>query len=146
MPAAYGFGRQGEPQRREAKPGECETKRMEEVVIWHNKSCSKSRAAHTELIDTDLPTTVRDYREDPPTPEELTEVLAKAGLEPWEACRTKEADYRDLGMADWGREPADRDRWLAAMSEHPRIIERPIVIRGDRAVIARQPGWQSILD
>ncbi|MFD0559715.1 arsenate reductase [Stackebrandtia endophytica] len=119
---------------------------MEEVVIWHNTSCSKSRAAHTELMEIDLPTTVRDYREDPPTPEELAEVLAKAGLEPWQACRTKEAEYRFLGMADWGREAADRDRWLAAMSKHPRIIERPIVIRGERAVIARQPGWQSILD
>ncbi|GAA4892597.1 arsenate reductase [Stackebrandtia albiflava] len=119
---------------------------MEPVTIWHNPACSKSRAAHTLLTSGDLPVTVRDYRADPPTPAELADVLDRAGLEPWELCRTGEAEYRDLGMADWPRDAENRDRWLAAMSAHPRLIERPVVIRGDRAVVARRDGWQTILD
>ncbi len=118
---------------------------MEPATIWHNPSCSKSRNAHTELNDRGVEFTVRKYRDDPPSTEELTAVLAKAGLEPWEACRTGEAEYRDLGMAQWPRHESERHRWIGAMAAHPRLIQRPIVIRGDRAVIARTPGWQTIL-
>lgn len=118
---------------------------MEPIVIWHNPSCSKSRSAHAELDRLGVEPTVRRYRDDPPTVEELSQVLAKAGLEPWEACRSGEAEYRELGMAQWPRQAADRDRWIEAMAAHPRLIQRPIVIRGDRAVIAREPGWQDIL-
>lgn len=124
---------------------------MEPVTIWHNPSCSKSRGALTELAELgeraelDAELVVRKYRDDPPAPAELADVLAKAGLEPWEACRTGEAEYRDLAMESWPRQASERDRWIEAMSANPRLIERPIVIRGDHAVIARKPGWQSIL-
>lgn len=108
---------------------------MTEVTVWHNPRCSKSRGACALLEERDLAVEVRRYLDEPPTRGELEEVLARLGLDdPREMMRTGEARYRELGLAD-----ADRDTLLDAMAAEPRLIERPIVIVGERAVIGRPP-------
>ncbi|WP_067856310.1 arsenate reductase family protein [Nocardia shimofusensis] len=106
--------------------------------IWHNPRCSKSRAAlaHLEAISTGF--TVRRYLDEPPTAEELRAVLDRLGLEPWEITRTGERLAKDLGLAQWGRTPDDRERWIEALVARPELIQRPIVLTGDgRAIVAR---------
>ncbi|WP_278266064.1 arsenate reductase family protein [Nocardia sp. AG03] len=106
--------------------------------IWHNPRCSKSRNAAAHLDATGVDYTVRRYLDDPPTVEELRAVLARLGAEPWEITRTGEDVAKELGLSGWGRTEADRERWLAALAEHPKLIQRPIVLTADGgAVVAR---------
>lgn len=75
------------------------------------------------------------YLEQAPTREQLEDVMSKLGTdEPRDMIRTKEPEYDELGLAR-----ASRDELLDAMVAHPILIQRPIVIKGDRAVIARPP-------
>ncbi len=107
----------------------------ETVIIWHNPRCSKSRGALKILTERNMPHEVRLYLEDPPSVAEIKEVMAKLGItDPREMMRKKEKEYRELGLQD-----ADSERLIQAMAEHPRLIERPILIRGQHAIIARPP-------
>jgi len=84
--------------------------------------------------------TVRRYLEDPPTAAELEDVLKRLGLEPWDIARTAEPVAKELGVKTWGRAPEDRARWIAALAEHPKLIQRPIITADDgTAVVARDP-------
>lgn len=108
---------------------------MTDVTIWFNPRCSKCRGADQLLRERGIDPDVVRYLDDPPSRDELERVLTLLGTEdPREMVRTKEAVYSELGLAD-----ADRDRLLDAMVEHPILIERPVVIRRDHAVIARPP-------
>lgn len=109
------------------------------MEIWHNPRCSKSRATLDLLEDAGVTPDVRRYLDDPPDAEELRRVLGLLGMRPWELVRSGEDAYRELGMVDWDRSGADTERWIAAMVEHPRLIERPVVVDGDRAVLGRPP-------
>jgi len=71
---------------------------------------------------------------DPPSAAELDAVLRMLGMEPRDLMRSKEKEYRELGLKD---ESLSRDRLIAAMVEYPRLIERPVAISGDRAVVGR---------
>ena len=103
---------------------------MDDIELWHNPRCSKSRAAHDLLGDR---ATTRRYLEDPPTRAELEAVLVKLGTDdPRLIVRTGEPAYAGL-------EAADRDELIDAMVAHPELVERPIAIRGDRAVLGRPP-------
>ena len=103
--------------------------------MWFNASCSKCRGAKEILDDEGVACDIVRYLEDTPSRAELERVLGLLGSDdPRTMMRTGEDVYRDLGLAN-----ADRDRLLDAMVENPILIERPIVIRGDRAVIARPP-------
>jgi len=103
---------------------------VDDIELWHNPRCSKSRAAHDLLGDR---ATTRRYLEDPPTRAELEAVLVKLGTDdPRLIVRTGEPAYAGL-------EAADRDELIAAMVAHPELVERPIAIRGDRAVLGRPP-------
>ncbi|MFC1413028.1 arsenate reductase family protein [Streptacidiphilus sp. N1-12] len=120
------------------------------MELWINPRCGKSRAAVNALREAGASYTVRRYLEQPPSPEELLAVLARLGLEPWEITRTDEPVAGELGLRDpqaWPRDAASRDRWIAALAEHPILIQRPIVSTDDgRAVIARTPeALQAIL-
>ncbi|HZG05639.1 MAG TPA: ArsC/Spx/MgsR family protein [Streptomyces sp.] len=108
------------------------------MEIWINPACSKCRSA-VKLLDAEgAEYTVRRYLEDPPGEEELREVLERLGLEPWDITRTQEAEAKELGMKEWPREPGARDRWIAALARHPRLIQRPIITADDgTAVVAR---------
>ncbi|MGK8512782.1 arsenate reductase family protein [Nocardia asiatica] len=109
-----------------------------QAEIWHNPRCSKSRNATAFLDEAGIGYTVRKYLDQPPTAAELREVLRRLGAEPWDITRTGEQIAADLGMASWGRTAADRDRWIEALVEHPRLIQRPIVLTADgAAVVAR---------
>jgi len=103
------------------------------TIIWHNPRCSKSRAGLNYLEEKGIEHEVVRYLDTPPSAQEIQDVLGKLGMAPRELMRTKEAIYRELGLKD----VTDDAALIAAMAEHPKLIERPVVIRGDRAVVAR---------
>ncbi len=109
--------------------------RVGHVEIWVHPSCSKCAVALDELAEADVPVEQRRYLDEPPTVEELRDVLARLGLQPWDITRTGEPRAVALGMADWPREP---DRWVEALAQHPELIQRPILLLDDgTAVVGR---------
>lgn len=109
------------------------------MEIWHNPRCSKSRATLGLIEEAGVDADVRRYLDDPPTAEELRRVLGLLDMQPWDLVRSGEDAYREQDMGDWPRGEDDVDRWIDAMVEHPRIIQRPVVIDGDQAVVGRPP-------
>jgi arsenate reductase (glutaredoxin) len=105
------------------------------VEIWLNPACSKCRIAITQLDEAGVSYTVRRYLDDPPTAEELEEVLGRLGLEPWDITRTKEPLARELGTAAWPKDAAARPKWIAALAEHPALIQRPIITADDGTTV-----------
>jgi arsenate reductase len=104
-----------------------------ETTVFFNPRCSKCRTAQAILTERGVEADYVRYLEQAPTRAELERVMRLLGIDdPRKMMRTGEDAYRELGLAD-----ADPDRLLDAMTTHPILIERPIVIRGDRAVIAR---------
>jgi len=110
------------------------------VEIWDNPSCSKCAAARRTLDEARVPYRLRAYLDDPPTVSELDEVLRQLGAGPWDICRVDEPVAGRLGIKQWPRDDANRDRWMAAMVDHPELIQRPILLLDDgHAVIGRSP-------
>jgi arsenate reductase len=106
---------------------------MADVTIWHNQRCSKSRGALTILEERGIDHDVVRYLEDAPGRAELERVLDLLGTDdPRVIARRNEDLWKELGL-----DGADRDGVLDALAANPSLIERPIVIRGDRAVVAR---------
>ncbi|MGW4381248.1 arsenate reductase family protein [Kitasatospora sp. NPDC004531] len=101
------------------------------MEIWINPRCSKCRTAQSELDAAGVQYTVRRYLDEPPTAAELTEVLGRLGLEPWDVARLDEPVGKELGLRGWGREDADRARWVEAMAANPALIQRPIITADD---------------
>ena len=106
-----------------------------ETIIWHNPRCSKSRQTLALLQERGIEPTIRRYLDDPPSRAEIEDTLRMLNLEPRELMRTKESIYRELELGDVD----DRAALVTAMSEHPKLIERPVVIRGGRAALGRPP-------
>lgn len=114
---------------------------MDHGIYWHNPRCSKSREALALLQARGVQPRLVDYLDGRIDAAALREVLAKLGLSARQLLRAGEAIYRELGLAD----PALEDAALIdAMVAHPRLIERPVYIRGEHAVIGRPP--QRVLD
>ncbi len=115
------------------------------MEIWFNPSCSKCRIAGQELAAAGLDVPHRRYLDDLPTEQELSAVLDKLGMQPWEIARLSEPVAKELGIRSW---PHDRDKWIAAMVANPKLIQRPIVVLDDgHAVIARTPeAIQGVVD
>lgn len=110
------------------------------MEMWNNPSCSKCAAAREAFELAAVPVTLRPYLTRPPDAAELEHVLARLGAQPWEVCRLGEPVAAELGLADWPRDAASRDRWVAAMAAHPQLIQRPIVLLDDgTALVARTP-------
>ena len=108
---------------------------MADVTIWHNPRCSKSRQAAELLEGRGVEAEVVRYLDQAPSRAELERVLGLLGTDdPTTIARTGEARWKELGL-----DGAGRDAVLDAMAENPILIERPIVIRGDRAVVGRPP-------
>ncbi|MEV3990858.1 arsenate reductase family protein [Streptomyces sp. NPDC049837] len=108
------------------------------MEIWINPACSKCRGALKLLDEEGADYTVRRYLEDVPSADEIRDVLARLGLEPWDITRTQEAAAKELGLKDWPREAGSRERWITALVEHPKLIQRPIITADDgTAVVAR---------
>ena len=111
---------------------------MGRMEIWINPACSKCRSALTLLDAEGADYTVRRYLEDVPSEGEIRELLDRLGLEPWDITRTQEAVAKELGLKDWARDEASRDRWVKALAEHPKLIQRPIITADDgTAVVGR---------
>lgn len=109
---------------------------MSEAVLFHNPRCSKSRAALNLLTARGIEPTIVRYLDEPPDTDTLRALLGKLGLPARALLRTGEDEYKTLGLAD----PAlDDEALIAAMVAHPRLIERPVFVRGKRAVIGRPP-------
>ncbi|HEY0371968.1 MAG TPA: arsenate reductase (glutaredoxin) [Thermoanaerobaculia bacterium] len=102
-------------------------------LFLHNPRCSKSRAALELMRDAGVDLPVREYLKEPLSVEELRNIVELLGVRPIDIVRRGEAQFKELGLSD---ETPD-DEVLRAMAEHPILIERPIVIRGKRAVIGR---------
>ncbi|MEN4053639.1 MULTISPECIES: arsenate reductase (glutaredoxin) [Sulfurimonas] len=109
---------------------------MSQIQIWHNPRCSKSRQALALLDETGVEKDVVKYLEETPTKEQLKELLKMLGFSSArELMRTKEAVYKELGLKD----EVDEEKLIEAMVENPKLIERPVIIKGDKAIIARPP-------
>ncbi|WP_044414160.1 arsenate reductase (glutaredoxin) [Pseudomonas sp. FeS53a] len=109
---------------------------MTEMTLYHNPRCSKSRGALELLEARGLTPTVVRYLETPPSSAELKTLLARLGIGARQLLRTGEEEYQSLGLADTG---LSDDQLIDAMSQHPRLIERPILVVGDKAVVGRPP-------
>ncbi|WP_217196437.1 arsenate reductase family protein [Streptomyces buecherae] len=108
------------------------------MEIWINPACSKCRGALTLLDAEGADYTVRRYLDDVPSRDEISAVLERLGLEPWDIARTQEAVAKELGLREWPRDAGARERWIAALAEHPKLIQRPIITADDgTAVVGR---------
>lgn len=111
-----------------------------ETIIWHNPRCSKSRQTLALLEARGIQPKVVKYLKAPPSRQELEFVLDKLDIGPRELMRTGESIYKDLNL----KEIDDDELLLHALLEHPKLIERPVVIRGEDVAIGRPP--ENVLD
>lgn len=110
------------------------------MEIWINPACSKCRTATAALNEAGIDYTVRRYLDDPPTADELQDVLDRMCLEPWDITRTNEPIAKDIGLQDLAKDAEHRDEWIVAMVEHPQLIQRPIITADDgTTVVGRDP-------
>ena len=114
-------------------------------TIYHNPRCSKSRQTLALLEEHNITPTVVEYLNDPPDAETLAGLLRLLGLAPRDLMRTKEDEFKAARLDD---ESKSNEELIAGMAAHPKVIERPIVVRcdaaGERAVIGRPP--ENVLD
>jgi arsenate reductase len=109
------------------------------VDVWFNPKCSKCRVAREALDEAGLTYNLRYYLEQPPTADELREVLDRLALEPWEICRTGDAAASGATLPG-DRDAAHRDEWINLLVAHPALIQRPLVVADDgTAYVARDP-------
>lgn len=112
----------------------------DEIILYHNPRCSKSRQALALLNEKAGDFTVIEYLKDPLKANELTGLVKKLGLTPHQIVRTKEPEYAEAGLS-----PDSSDNELiAAIVKYPKLLERPIVVRGGKAAIGRPP--ENVLD
>lgn len=104
--------------------------------IYHNPRCSKSRQTLELLHEHHIDADIIEYLKQPPTKEELSQLLTMLGVEPRELMRTKEAEYKALGLDD---DSLSRETLIEAMVANPKLIERPIVVHNGKAAIGRPP-------
>jgi arsenate reductase len=104
--------------------------------IFHNPQCSKSRQTLQILNDNNVEADVVEYLKQPPDSATLTQILDMLAIEPRQLMRQNEAIYKELQL---DREELSREALIQAMVDHPRLIERPIVIADGKAIIGRPP-------
>lgn len=103
------------------------------MQLLHNPRCSKSRNSFNWLNENNISFETIEYLKTPITTEELADIVQKLGIKPEELVRKGEADFKDNFK---GKNLSDRE-WIQAMVDFPKLIERPILIKGDKAVIGR---------
>lgn len=106
---------------------------MENIKIWHNPRCSKSRNAMALLEEKNINADVVEYLNANISKDELKNVLSLLGMSAQELLRKGEDVYKELNL----KNETDEEKLLDAMVSNPKLIERPIIIRGNKAVIAR---------
>ena len=111
------------------------------VKILHNPRCSKSRQTLALIEEKGITPEIIEYLKTPPTKAELQDILAKLGMKPRDLMRKGEAEYKDNNLGD----PAlSDDQLVDAMVAHPKLIERPIVLKGGQVRVGRPP--ESVLE
>ena len=108
---------------------------MSEFTIYHNPRCTKSRSTLELLRQRGIEPAIVLYLETPPDTAELRAIVAKLGIEPEQLVRKGEEIYK----TEYAGKKLTRAQWIEALVRHPILIERPIVVSGDRAVIGRPP-------
>ena len=103
------------------------------VTIWHNPKCSKSREAMAILEENNCQAEVIKYLDIKPDEKEIQNILSMLGLSARELMRTKEDIYKELNLKD----EEDESKLIAAMAQHQKLIERPIIIKDSKAIIGR---------
>lgn len=103
------------------------------ITIYHNPRCSKSRQGLEVLKDSGKDFKVREYLKEPVSEEELSEVLEKLGMAPIELVRTEEKIWKENYK---GKDLSDKEL-IRVMTEHPKLIQRPIVVKDNSAVVGR---------
>jgi arsenate reductase len=109
---------------------------MTDLTLYHNPRCSKSRGALELLEARGLTPTIVRYLETPLDAAQLRDLLGKLGISARQLLRTGEEEYKTLNLADAS---TSDEQLIAAMAAHPKLIERPILVAGDKAVIGRPP-------
>jgi arsenate reductase len=108
---------------------------MKTFTIYHNPKCTKSRATLALLQEHGVEPRIVEYLKAPPSAAELKAIVAKLGIKPEQLVRKGEDEYK----AHYAGKTLTDAQWLDALAKHPILIERPIVVSGDRAVIGRPP-------
>lgn len=103
------------------------------MKIYHNPRCSKSRAGLKLIQEAGKDVEIIEYLKTPPTEQELKKILHMLGMNPLNLIRKNEAIFKDHFK---GKELSD-DEWIRIMAENPKLIERPIVVEGNKAVLGR---------
>jgi len=106
------------------------------LVIYHNPSCSKSRETLQILESHDLSPTIVEYLDNPPTRQELKKIIEMLGISARDLLRTTEQIYEDAKLDS---RALSEDEIITAICQHPALLQRPIVVSGNRAVIGRPP-------
>ena len=109
---------------------------MSPVTLYHNPRCSKSRQALELLHDRGIEPVIIEYLKTPPDVQTLERILDQLGMEPRELMRDNEAEYRENNLND----PAlTREQLIQAMVDHPKLIQRPILLNKGKAALGRPP-------
>lgn len=111
------------------------------IKIYHNPRCSKSRQTLQLLQEKGIEPEVVLYLENPPSKTALKKILKSLGMKARDLMRKKEAEYKENNLAD---DSLKEDELITAMIAHPKLIERPIVVNGDKAAVGRPP--ENVLD
>ncbi len=109
---------------------------MSDFIIYHNPRCSKSRQTLEILNEQNVDTKIVLYLETPPSAEEVKSILQKLGLSSRDIIRKGEEEYKLLNIKD---QSLKENELITFMSENPKLIERPIVVKDDKAIIGRPP-------
>jgi arsenate reductase len=109
---------------------------MDNYIIYHNPRCSKSRQTLSIMNENNATIKIIEYLVNPPTAEELEDISIKLGISPMDFIRKKEAEFTELGLNHYN---GSDSKLCEIMSKNPKLIERPIVVRGDNAIIGRPP-------
>ena len=110
------------------------------MIIWHNSRCSKSRSACEILREKGIDTTVVEYLKTPPAKEEIRYVIKLLGIKAEQLVRKNEPLFKER----FSEKTLSDEEWINILSENPILIERPIIINGNKAVIGRPP--EKVLD
>jgi len=105
------------------------------MKIYHNPRCSKSRQTLQLINDSGKKIEIIEYLIEPPTFEELKSIIEQLGITPEQLLRKNESIFKE----QFKGKPYSDDEWIQIMIEHPKLIERPIVMEGKKAVLGRPP-------
>ena len=108
---------------------------MSDYILYHKPNCSTSLATLKLIKEQGIDPELRLYLEKPPTQKELSELMKKLGCKPIELVRTKESLYKE----NYKDKKLTKKDWLRILSKNPILIERPILIKGDKAILGRPP-------